>query len=112
MSKKRTYRITFHNQGKVYEVYARNVHDSRLLGFVEVEDFVFGEKSSIVVDPSEENLKLEFNGVRRTHIPMHAVIRIDEVEKTGHAKITEVTSSNGNVAPFPTIPSTKDKPKT
>lgn len=112
MSKKRTYRITFHNQGKVYEVYARNVHDSRLLGFVEVEDFVFGEKSSIVVDPSEENLKLEFSGVRRTHIPMHAVIRIDEVEKTGHAKITEVTSSSGNVAPFPTIPSTKDKPKT
>ena len=99
MAKRHTYRITFHNQGKVYEIYAREVHQSNLLGFVEVETIVFGEKSSVVVDPSEENLKAEFAGVARTYIPMHAVIRIDEVEKLGHGKIT--SGGDAKVTPFP-----------
>ena len=86
MSKKSTYRVSFHNQGKVYEIYARKVHQSGLFGFIEIEDLVFGEKSSVVVDPSEEKLESEFSGVQRTYIPMHSMIRIDEVEKTGHPK--------------------------
>lgn len=101
MSKKTLYRVIFHNQGKVYEIYARNVHSARLFGFVEVEKIVFGEKSSMVVDPSEENLKSEFSGVARTYIPMHAVIRIDEVNRQGNAKITEMSARSGNVMPFP-----------
>ncbi|MBT8447801.1 MAG: DUF1820 family protein, partial [Gammaproteobacteria bacterium] len=68
MPSKHIYRITFHNQGKVYEVYARNVHQSSLFGFIEVEQLVFGEKTSLVVDPSEENLKAEFAGVERSYI--------------------------------------------
>jgi len=111
MSKKSTYRVSFHNQGKVYEVYARKVHQSGLFGFIEIEDLIFGEKSSLVVDPSEENLKSEFKGVQRTYIPMHAVIRIDEVEKTGHPKITEVTGSGDKIAPFPVYTGSQDTPK-
>lgn len=99
MAKRQTYRVTFHNQGKVYEIYAREVHQSSLLGFVEVENIVFGEKSGVVVDPSEESLKTEFAGVTRTYIPMHAVIRIDEVEKLGHSKIT--AAGDAKVMPFP-----------
>ena len=75
---KKTYRITFHNQGKIYEIYAKSVHQSDLFGFIEVEQIVFGEKSSLLVDPSEERLKTEFSGVKRTYIPMHAVVRIDD----------------------------------
>ncbi len=101
MKKKSTYRITFHNQGKVYEIYARNVNQSGLLGFVEIEQILFGEKSSIVVDPSEENLKAEFAGVSHTYIPMHAVIRIDVVEKSGQSKITDATGRGEKVTPFP-----------
>jgi len=99
--KSSTYRITFHNQGKVYEIYARKVNQGGLLGFVEIEDIVFGEKTTVVVDPSEEHLKSEFQGVRRTYIPMHAVIRIDEVEKTGQGKITDATGRTDKVTPFP-----------
>ncbi len=98
---KKTYRVTFFNQGKIYEIYARSVHQSGLMGFVEVEELLFGEKSSVVVDPSEENLKTEFAGVNRTYIPMHAVVRIDEVEKTGHSKITDGDGKGGKVAHFP-----------
>ena len=62
-----------------------------------IGDIVFGEKTTVVVDPSEEHLKSEFHGVRRTYIPMHAVVRIDEVEKEGVATI----SKGDNIAPFP-----------
>ena len=78
MTTKTTYRISFHNQGKIYEIYALDVHQSGLFGFIEVENIVFGEKTAVVVDPSEENLKTEFEGVQRTYLPMHSVIRIDE----------------------------------
>ena len=107
--KKHTYRVTFHNQGKVYEVYAREVHQSGLFGFIEIEDLLFGEKTSLVVDPSEENLKSEFEGVQRTYLPMHAVIRIDEVEKSGQAKIME--ASGEKITPFPVYTGGHDKPK-
>ena len=90
------YRVLFQNQGQVYEVYARNIYQSDLYGFVEIEDYTFGNKSSVVIDPSEEKLRNEFEGVQRSFIPMHAVVRIDEVEKEGVAKIT---SSDGSTVP-------------
>ena len=101
MTNKTTYRITFHNQGKIYEIYALDVHQSGLFGFIEVENIVFGEKSAVVVDPSEEKLKTEFDGVQRTYLPMHSVIRIDEVEKSGQGKITESGQGESTVTPFP-----------
>jgi len=94
------YRISFINQGKVYEVYAQQVRQGELYGFVEIEGLVFGEQSSIVIDPSEEKLRDEFNSVTRTLVPMHAVIRIDQVEKRGTSKIRELDDS-GKVTAFP-----------
>jgi len=109
MPKQRIYRIKFINQGKVYEVYANHVGASDMLGFIEISHLQFGEKSSVVLDPGEESLKNEFKRVKRSYIPMHAVIRIDEVEKLGHAKITEATEeSKGNVTAFPMLASTPD----
>lgn len=91
------YKITFLSKGKVYEIFVRQVYQSDLYGFIEVEEFVFDERSQVVVDPSEEKLKAEFNGVKRSFIPMQAIIRIDEVEKSGVGKI----SSGDNITPFP-----------
>jgi len=97
------------NQGKVYEIYANHVGASDMIGFVEVSRLQFGEKSSVVLDPGEESLKNEFKRVKRTYIPMHAVIRIDEVEKLGQARITEASGeSSGNVTAFPVFASTPD----
>lgn len=86
-------------QGKVYEIYARSVSQGSLFGFVEVEKLVFGERSKVVVDPGEERIKAEFAGVKRTYIPMHAILRIDEVEKEGVSKISKLDASN--IAQFP-----------
>lgn len=84
------YRVSFLNQGQVYEVFARQVYQAELYGFVVVEELVFGERTSVVVDPAEERLKDEFDGVKRSYVPMHAIIRIDEVEKEGQARISDL----------------------
>lgn len=99
MTAKPLYRIAFLSQGQVYEIYARHVGHGALFGFVEVEQLVFGKRSSVVVDPSEEKIKTEFSGVKRTYLPLHSVIRIDEVEKEGTSKISKL--EGGNVAQFP-----------
>lgn len=100
MTKKRVYKVLFLNQGKIYELYASRVGQGELLGFVEVGGIIFGERTNVVVDPSEERLKAEFSGVERTYIPMHAVIRIDQVHKEGVNKVLE-TEAGSNVTPFP-----------
>ena len=95
---KTIYRVSFINKGQIYEVYASKVYQSDLYGFVVVEQLVFDRRKSLVVDPGEEKLKSEFASVKRSFVPMHAVIRIDEVEKAGIAKVSEVSDK---IAQFP-----------
>ena len=97
---KNVYRILFISQGEVYEVYAREIYQSELYGFIEVEQFLFGNRTQLVVDPGEEKLKTEMAGVTRSYIPVHLVLRIDEVEKEGVPKVTEAHGGVGNVMPF------------
>ena len=93
------YRITFLNKGEVYEVYARSVGQGSLYGFLEVSEMVFGERTTVVVDPAEERIQSEFEGVTSTFIPMHHVLRVDAVERQGK---TRISSADGdNVTPFP-----------
>jgi hypothetical protein len=94
------FRIMFVNQGKVYEIYARRVSHGELFGFIEVEELVFGERATVVVDPTEERIKGEFDGVKRTYLPLHSILRIDEVKKQGVSKITTL-EGGANVAQFP-----------
>ncbi|MAT50761.1 MAG: hypothetical protein CMK32_06215 [Porticoccaceae bacterium] len=108
MAKEPIYRIIFLNQGQVYEIYARQVYQSELWGFLEAEEFVFGERSQVIVDPSEEKLKNEFSSIKRSFIPVHSIIRIDEVEKEGACKISD--AKGGNVAQFP-FPPMAPKPR-
>jgi len=98
----RVYRISFINQGKVYEIYARRVHQGELYGFVEIEDLIFEESSTLLVDPSTEKLKDEFKGVERTIVPIHSIVRIDAMEKEGQSKIHEV-GDGSNITPFPSF---------
>src|SRR5919108_185508 len=100
MASSHIFKIMFVNQGKVYEVYARKVGQGRLFGFIEVEELVFGERSTVVLDPGEERIKSEFQGVKCTMLPMHSVLRIDEVKKQGVSKI-HALEGGANVAQFP-----------
>ena len=95
------YRVLFVNQDELFEVYAREVYQSQMYGFIELEEFVFGNRSQMLVDPGEEKLKGLFGDVKRSFIPMHAIVRIDEVEKEGACKVSE---AKGVVMPFPMPP--------
>jgi len=111
MAKKRVYRVTFRNDSEVFEVYCQKVAQADLFGFIEIEGFLFGERSSVVVDPSEEKLKIEFAGVERTLVPLHAVIRIDSVEKSGSSKVHAVKKKGATVTTLPTTIYSPRKPK-
>ena len=100
MAASHIFKVVFVIQGKVYEIYARKVGHGSMFGFIEVEELVFGERSTVVLDPTEERIKSEFEGVKRTYLPMHSVLRIDEVRKQGVSKIS-VLEGGSNVAQFP-----------
>jgi hypothetical protein len=100
MAASHIFKVLFVNQGKVYEIYARKVSHGNMFGFIEVEELVFGERSTVVVDPAEERIKAEFAGVKRSYLPMHSVLRIDEVKKQGVSKI--MAYEGANIAQFPT----------
>jgi len=94
------FKVVFLNQAQVFEVYVQQIYQSDLYGFIEIEEFLFGEKNQLIVDPGEEKLKSEFSGVKRSYIPMHAIIRIDEVERQGVAKVSD-SVAGGNITAFP-----------
>jgi hypothetical protein len=106
----RIFRISFHNNGKVYQLHAQQVSQAELYGFIEVRELIFGEHTSLVIDPAEEKLQAEFAGVERLILPMHAVIRIEEVEKHGQNKILEIDGTISNITPFPMPPTDNRKP--
>jgi len=97
------FKVSFVNQSKVYEIYARAVYQSDMIGFIEVEEFIFGENTTVVIDPSEDRLKTEFADVKRSYIPMHSIIRIDEVEKRGTAKILAFDGKAEDIYRFPGV---------
>ena len=92
------FRVQFVSNGERYEVYVREVSQGSMFGFVEIGDFVWDTHTTLVLDPSHEKLKTECADVKHTYIPMHSVLRIDEVKKQGTAKITELSDK---VTAFP-----------
>jgi len=84
--------------GEVYEVFAKQIFQNDMYGFIEVENYIFNKDKQLVVDPSSEKLKNEFSDVQRSYIPINAIIRIDEVKETGEAKIKE---NKEQVSPLP-----------
>lgn len=110
----RLYRILFNNQGEVYEIYAKQVLQSDLYGFIEVSELNLESPSTLLLDPGTERMKSELKGVTRMMIPVHAIVRIDEVEKEGPAKIHK-SDTQGKVATLPSAlfhPPSKPKPTT
>ena len=100
----RIFRVSFHNNGKLYQLHAQRVESASIYGFIEVSDLLFGEHTSVVIDPAEERLKAEFGGVQRLLLPMHVIVRIEEVEGRGQNKILDIDGTVSNITPFPMPP--------
>ncbi len=103
MAEKPLYKVIFFNQGKVYEIFAEGVTSSGLWGFVEVSDLVFETGEGLVVDPTEEKMRQEFEHARVLHVPIQSVIRVEEVEQRGQCLIRD-RETGEKVTPFPISP--------
>lgn len=89
------YKVVFLNQGKVYELYARDVSASAIWGFTEIGGISFEPRGAgVVVDPTEERLREEFKDTRRLHLPLHAIVRIEEVERRGALAIRDAATGD------------------
>ncbi len=97
------FRIAFLNHGKVYELFSTGVCTSGLLGFIEVSGLELGDNDSLVIDPTEEKMRNEFDGVEILYLPMHSVLRVEQVKKKGPAVIRD-RESGEKVTPFPIQP--------
>lgn len=97
------YKVTFLHLGKSYEVYARRVGSSHLWGFTEVAELVFDTAEGLVVDPTEERLRDEFRDTRVLHLPMQAIVRIEEVERKGKLTIRDA-EGGATITPLPLPP--------
>jgi hypothetical protein len=103
MADKKLYKIIFLNNGKVYELFSEGVTSSGLWGFIEVSDLVFDTAEGLVVDPTEEKMREEFNDARVLHLPIQSVLRVEEVEQRGQCLIRD-RESGEKVTPFPIPP--------
>ena len=102
------YKIIFLNHGKVYELFCEGVTSSGLWGFIEVSDLVFETGKGLVVDPTEEKMRQEFENAKVLHLPIQSVLRVEEVEKRGKCLIRD-RESGENVTPFPISPSNRSR---
>jgi hypothetical protein len=101
---KKLYKITFLSQGKSIELHARHVASSSLWGFTEVGELVFDPPGDgMLVDPTEERLREEFKDTTMLHVPIQAIVRIEEVARRGPLAIRDA-SSGEKVMPFPMMP--------
>lgn len=108
MADKPLYKIIFHNQGKVYELFSEGVTSSGLWGFIEVSGLVFETGDGLVVDPTEEKMRQEFSGAKVLHLPIQSVLRVEEVEKRGQCLIRD-RESGENVTQFPISPPNRSR---
>jgi hypothetical protein len=103
--KESIYRVVFISKNEEYQILAHSVGNSSLFGFLEVDELVWSNATSVVIDPSEERLRNEFKDVGFILIPLHTVVRIDilEKDKLGAAKILPIKEGN-TVVPFNRVP--------
>ena len=103
MADKRLFKIVFLNNGKVYELFSEGVTSSGLWGFVEVSDLVFESSDGLVVDPTEEKMRQEFEHASVLHLPIQSVLRVEGDKKRGQCLIRD-RKPGEKVTPFPATP--------
>ena len=101
-------RSAFLNHGKVSELLCTGVCSRGLWGFVEVSGLDFGATNALVVDPTEERMRDEFDGVEVLHLPLHSVLRVEQVKNKGQAVIRE-RKSGEKVTPVPVQPGNRSQ---
>jgi hypothetical protein len=104
MRKGKLFKVTFLSQGRSIELHARHVASSALWGFTEIGELVFDPPGDgLVVDPVEERLREEFKDTTMLHVPIQAIVRIEEVARRGPLTIRDAAGGD-TIMPFPLAP--------
>ena len=91
------YKVVFKQDDKHCELYAKYICEESLMGFLEVESLIFSSNNpGIIVDVQQEELKQQYKGVKRTYIPIHTVIRVDEI-KASECQLSTNASPADNI---------------
>lgn len=80
------YRIVFVQQDKIEALYAQYISEETLVGFIEADGI-------LNIDDTKDMLNLK--EVRRCYIPLHTIVRIDEVT------LEHVSESQDNISHLP-----------
>lgn len=75
------YRVIFTHLDQIYTLYSKGVSEETLVGFIEVDGILSIQRERDMVGDTKdiEMLYDKMDGVKRTYIPMHAIVRIDEL---------------------------------
>lgn len=81
-SAERTYFLVHYRdpkEGQIIELKAKKIEDSSLgLGFVRISEFLF-ETNTLLVKPSEEQLKKRFENVKSLHVSIYSIVSVEEL---------------------------------
>jgi hypothetical protein len=97
------YKVSFARDNELYQICARHVGTSEWWGLIELSGFIFPE-NRLVYNPGEERIRREFSGIRRTWIPYHAIVRIDEVLDATESEIKIVPLESFRRPVVPPLP--------
>lgn len=79
------YRILFVQLEEVKEIYAQYISEETLVGFIEADNLLDYDRANVLID---------YNEVKRCYIPLHTILRIDEVNPQASQKNTEKAFDN------------------
>jgi hypothetical protein len=78
------YRTVFTHLDQVYTVYSQGLSEETLVGFIELDSIIEVKQEVILSTESQEMHQLfikQLASIKRTYVPMHAVVRIDEMTR-------------------------------
>jgi len=93
------YKVKFVQQDAVVELVAKYISEESLMGFIEIEDIVFSGSGE--AHCTDDKYRHEFAGLNRCYLPLHTLLRIDELSSSTDVLIGEVEAKKDNVRRFP-----------
>lgn len=85
--------------GQIIRLKVKSIRDSTLgLSFVALSEFVF-ETEGVVVNPTEEQMRVRFENVKSLHLSIYSIISVEEVGL--EHKGLSFKKSRSNLVAFP-----------
>ena len=96
------YRVRYRELDKINTMYVRYISEESLVGFLEADELILGNDAEISNDELTDEFCAEFKGVQRVYLPLHVILRIDEIDLGLHQSTADAKNlAKGNVSRFP-----------